>query len=243
MIKKAQLSIFFIISLLILTAGGLFFYLKNINPFNDNKVLFEKDSINNYITSCLEKTSKEGLFILGKQGGSISPKEFIGTENYKVSFLYQNNTNNVPQKNKVEEELRMYVQKEFMICLNNLNDFKRIGWEVKFEEPESKITINEEDVLVNLNFPIEILNKEEKIILDEFDYRSNIRLKYILDAANESVNSHILYPEWNDLTKLSEYNLEINIFPYKEKIIYSFSDEFSKIDGKPYIFNFAFDFS
>ncbi len=78
--KKAQVTIFMIIGLVIIIGGGVFFYAtRQVNaPLEpelnilEQQVPIEFDPIKSYANQCAYSASVEGLRIIGKQGGYIS---------------------------------------------------------------------------------------------------------------------------------------------------------------------------
>ncbi|MBW2970031.1 hypothetical protein KY319_02815 [Candidatus Woesearchaeota archaeon] len=83
--KKAQITIFIIIGILILIAFGTTIYVASkVKKIEKPKTpQLQTQTIQDYITSCLEIATKEGLTILGKQGGYI--------------YVSQGGLNNIPK--------------------------------------------------------------------------------------------------------------------------------------------------
>ena len=74
--KKAQITIFLIIGVVILIVAGVFIYLRQ--PVDEvtletsvEKVPLELKPIQNFVESCLNKVSKEALILIGSHGGYI----------------------------------------------------------------------------------------------------------------------------------------------------------------------------
>lgn len=78
--KKSQVTIFMIVGLMIVIAGGIFFYAtkqskQNLEPeiqVIQEKVPIEFDPLRSYITDCVNAIGTEGLKLIGEQGGYIS---------------------------------------------------------------------------------------------------------------------------------------------------------------------------
>ena len=239
--KKSQISLFIILGIVVL---GLFFFIfLTPNNINSNVVAFEKSTINNYITSCLKQASEDALFLLGKQGGNINPESYLESNDFRISYLYKNEETNVPSKKNIEEQLSKYIDNNILTCLNNFDDFKKQGWEVNFDNPITKTSINLKDISLLLNFDVGIGKGDSIINFKEFSHIADVRLTKILEATNKIVDFHLIEEEWTDLTTLSGYNLEITIFPYKNTLTYSIEDKKSELSGETYLFNFALDFS
>ena len=73
--KKAQLTFFILLGFIVLMIWGLVFYVgkqtagtkTRTEALESLETPLEVISIKNHITSCLEKTAKDGMLLLGKQ--------------------------------------------------------------------------------------------------------------------------------------------------------------------------------
>ncbi len=106
--KKSQVTIFAIIGIVLILLAGFFFYL---NTFSKKKIttdesteaekaVFSTQPIQAYVKQCLEKTTKDGLMLLGRQGGVIfkSQKGKINdiNDDYIGTFFIKYLGNKVP---------------------------------------------------------------------------------------------------------------------------------------------------
>lgn len=107
--KKSQITLFIIIAIVLFSIIGFFFYLTKYSTKEQisyettktKKIQLELQPIENYVTQCLDKTLKEGLVLMGKQGGYLYKSQggplidyreedeglfFVDYNNYKVSY-------------------------------------------------------------------------------------------------------------------------------------------------------------
>ena len=92
--KKSQITLFIILGLVLLFVIGSFFYFTKYvakkqtgyETTETQKIKTELQPIVNYVTQCLDKTTKEGLVLLGKQGGYLY-KHQGGPQNAFGSYL------------------------------------------------------------------------------------------------------------------------------------------------------------
>jgi len=107
--KKSQITLFIIIAIVLFSIIGFFFYLTkytakkqtSYETTKTKKIQLELQPIENYVTQCLDKTLKEGLVLLGKQGGYLYKSQggplidyreddeglfFVDYNNHKVSY-------------------------------------------------------------------------------------------------------------------------------------------------------------
>jgi hypothetical protein len=153
--KKGQITIFFVIGIVILV---IFTFILNIQKdqvenFNYGGVTQNNEDskmIKNYVESCLKYVSEEGLWKLGMQGGYINPEgdSFYGEDGadefYKgrtPSTTYINSISvpyyldsqsyevSYPSLDEIEKKLERYIIVEFEKCLD-LSTFEKQGFEV-----------------------------------------------------------------------------------------------------------------
>ena len=81
--KKAQITIFIIIGIILLFSSALVFYIKNkVSGVEPTATIIEKsppadlEGMKDYVESCIYLTAKEGIKKLGSSGGYITPSEF-----------------------------------------------------------------------------------------------------------------------------------------------------------------------
>lgn len=107
--KRSQITLFIIIAIVLFTIIGLFFYLTKYTAKKQTgyettktqKIKMEVQPIENYVTQCLDKTTKDGLILLGKQGGYLYKGQggplidyreddeglfFVNYNNHRVSY-------------------------------------------------------------------------------------------------------------------------------------------------------------
>ena len=93
--EKGQISIFIILGLILIFTVTAMLYLsardvKN-NPNTDQNQKSESQQIQNYIDNCVKKTSLDGLLLIGKRAGYITPPDIIKFQDTSFWFLDQIN--------------------------------------------------------------------------------------------------------------------------------------------------------
>jgi hypothetical protein len=97
--NQAQVSVFVIAGLVILTAAGIIFYLNNLESKEEiapgifvaiEEIPTELDPVSNFVSSCLDDVSTTGLKLIGQHGGFLDPQQFSfnanPTESEAVAF-------------------------------------------------------------------------------------------------------------------------------------------------------------
>lgn len=158
-IKKAQISIFIILGILILVVLILLF--SRDTRFNN---IFNTKSPYQEIEECMQNSIREGLNILNSQGGVIEPENYFLYDDKKVDYIcYSENDYDkcVMQKpiiiNTIKDELVKYSKKGIKNCLDSVkNNLENKGYTVSMKEPEIEIKIVPDNVLVDMNLNLRI---------------------------------------------------------------------------------------
>lgn len=157
--RKAQISIFVILGILILVILILLF--SRDTRFSN---IFNTKSPYQEIEECMQNSVREGLNILSSQGGVIEPKNYFLYDDKKVDYIcYSENDYDkcVMQKpiiiNTIKDELAKYSKKEIINCLDSVrNNLEKKGYTVSMKEPEIEIEIVPKNVLVDMNVDLRI---------------------------------------------------------------------------------------
>jgi hypothetical protein len=241
--KKAQLTPFILLGVIILIAFMVMFYLTSFvisNNQHNQALVFNKATVDNYVTTCLDKVSSHALTILGKQGGHIYPQHYLETPNYYVSYLSNNGVNDVPSIEQMQKELSAYINENLnSLCLENFEPFKKQRWDVSYGDIKITTSINVNSVTFDLKLPVTIKHDESYVTAEDFTVTHKLRLMYIWSTVNRIVNSLIENSNWIDMTLLSDFDLEFTIFPYNKVPVFSITDEKYHLNQKPYQFMFA----
>ena len=137
----------------------------------------------------------------------------------------------------MELEIADFIEESILICLEDVKDFQYIS--LIFGERKASVTIQEDNVLVDLNFPIKSIKERSEITVEEFHINVPIRLGKLLDIKDEIISEFIEHDDI-ELSKLASYDAEIDILPYDgPNTIYSIYDTRSYMNASSYVFNFA----
>jgi len=196
MIKKSQISAFIIIGGLLLFIAGTFFYLRSNSISNDDFLKYSFDDllpVEKFVVQCLDTISKEGLLIMGNQGGYIDlpteiysrPQTYIQTTSggMKLPLWNINGRRVYPNFNVVEDQLALYVERKILHCVNSLTDIDTISEVSINNNPKVNVSLNAEDVTVVLKLRVETVSDEGRAFYEDFGLRIPLRLRDILSSA------------------------------------------------------------
>ncbi|MBW2999575.1 hypothetical protein KY339_02780, partial [Candidatus Woesearchaeota archaeon] len=241
--RKAQITTFIIIGIILLMTSAFVFYIKNrlveraeeLEEIEIVEVPLELNPIKFFVEDCLSKTAKEAVERIGANGGYIGvgvedvrytgktfdldmtglePTEadaltfFPGSE-YAVPYWYYLKSPNrcsgdcqfasnqpawrgeAGEGNSVEKQIELYVDANLNRCLADFGVFQPQQIIVKpTDSPKTNVVITEDDVMVGLEYPLEITDAEGKISrMGQFVTRLPVDLEEIYSFASQFIDT------------------------------------------------------
>ncbi len=161
--KRGQLTIFVIIAIVIVALIGVYFLIRgNVGTGGTPP---ELAPVFNYYKSCIEAETKTAIDIAESQGGHIKTPAYNPASEYapfssELNFLgfpipywYYVSGNGLireqmPSKKDIENEIANYVEERVNDC--DFDSFYAQGYDIKFETPSVRTTIENEKVNVEV---------------------------------------------------------------------------------------------
>ena len=162
--KKAQVTIFIILAILII--GGIFTYFIVRNNNLSKKIPEEFNQIYSYYLSYIEEETSNALKIMGQQGGYLKSLEFSSGSSYMpfsshldflgtgIPYWYYISGNGIskeqiPSKERMQQELNEFLQERLSFI--DFSEFEEEGYFVELNEPKVNSIIKDDFVLVNVD--------------------------------------------------------------------------------------------
>jgi hypothetical protein len=237
--KKGQLTIFIIIAIIIVAIIISFFLIKNSKSLG--KTGNFGNDVNVYIQDCLKSSSEETIMNIGLRGGYYEIQEY----STQLGFTYyydKNNNFHFPTLKVLENETSFYIEKELINCIGNFSNFKNYDL-INYTKIATSSTIYEDQVKIEVIFPIIISKGEEKVTIEKFVYNIPVRLGLIYNATknilkktpnSKGVCLNCIYFE------SVENDIKINLFDEEELItIFIIEDEYFEVNENKFKFIFA----
>lgn len=195
--KKAQVTVFIILGVILLLIAGLIIYIttqKIVKPIEEKIIIPEgTDAVYEYIGECIYQTAKQGIIKLGMQGGYINipaaiaktPASHISLDPYgtfKIPYWYYNKQDRTPTLEFLQAELNSHLRQKLMDCVN----FAGLEPQYKIQprgDFAPKTTIAADKVIIEIIWPIEITAGQKKIYLDKITKELDVKLKEMHDIA------------------------------------------------------------
>ena len=215
--KRAQLTIFIIIAIVIIGGITSYFAFRNSAWLGKGVPATFEPAYTSFL-SCLEEDTLTGLNIMGSQGGYISLPElepgssympfssqldFLGTS---IPYWYYVSGNNiqkeqVPLKSEMENQLAEFINSRIRDC--SLENYYKQGYEIRFGEPSAKTTINDKSVSVNLDMDIIFAKENESAVITSH----NVEVKSMFGTLYNSAKK--IYEHEQESLFLENYGVDI----------------------------------
>ena len=196
--SKAQLSIFMIMAALIILIGVIYFFYQREEVEKREVEIVQPEimPVKAYVENCLKGIADDGLQRIGLSGGYIKIPEKIGNNpaaylatfsasGFKIPYWWHNGIDAVPPQEFIRQQLIGYIESELDNCINKFEPFAGIFKIDELEKPAADVKFNENDVSVNLKYPLEISAKNGgfKAYRENFAYIAPVRFKKVYELA------------------------------------------------------------
>jgi len=237
--KKAQITVFIILAILIVALiGVLFFYRMSLSKTGE--INSEISPVYLFALNCIKQSGEEAIYNIGQTGGYIDDSN-LSTDNNIAYYVYEER-NLMPSKEKMQDELSLYMNNRIFFCTKNFIDFP--DYNIKQGEIKTKTKIENNSVIFNVNYPLSIEKENKTYLFNDFkDIEIPARLGVIY-SVNELIVKDLMknkkdvcascLNKWAD-----EKNLYIDMYDYKESLVFAISDPQFKINQEKFIFYFA----
>ena len=192
--KFGQISVFIILAIVLVSAGGIAYYMsKNTgtnNYFLQSDVKPGFDNIKNSVYECMQSTSLDSLDLVGIQGGYYKePKEFFDLGWAFIPYYYKQGSFLMQTNSEIQNQLGLYVDDNLNSCLENI---KVDDFSLTYTKPKTKTIISKEEVKFTIDMPV-IVKKADKttqLQLRDNSISQKSQLYDMIDIARYITDSH-----------------------------------------------------
>jgi hypothetical protein len=238
--KRAQVTIFVIIAIVIVVGIVGFFLLQNKNSILNQAIPTNIQPVYNYLDSCFKNSFEESLFLVGLQGGYTSKLQNGLTTNLsKVAFAFYGNQINFLSEKELQKEIEDYLSLKVKNCLDN-NSFDA-SYEISYSSIKPSVKTEDLKTTATLSAPLTIRKGETAYSLDrDYKIEQKIRLGQLY-TITDAITQQLLNDSSSiDLTYLTSLDYQVNIIDYgNQQFLYTFTDLNNSLGGQPYLYQFA----
>ncbi|MEA3378255.1 MAG: hypothetical protein U9Q69_01310 [Nanoarchaeota archaeon] len=246
--KRGQVTLFIILGIVIVAVIGLGVFFKGslekktvLEQYAEKAVVApEVQEIYDHIYDCIYLVAKDGMAMVGMQGGYLAPPEGaieIEEDNIAIALGYDEGKDVMPSLETIASEMALYVEGNAPACVD-LGRFADFEFEETF--PEADVNIIDGLVRFEVDYPIVATKAGNTYKLDSpYKFSYPLRLKKIHEISKKIIAKEIEDPTTID-TGLLDLGISIDVLSQDNKnIVYLITDQESSIDDLPYIFLFG----
>lgn len=202
--RKAQVSIFLIIAVLLMLAGGTWFVYNNVVSEQAPDVPEDIRPVHTFTANCLEQVTEDGLRRIGATGGYIDVPEQLRNnpratlqatpiEELKQPYWWFDGIQAEPDLEHIRGQLQEHVQQNIHACLDNYSVFESQFTFTYLEEPQVEILFSDEDVQARLDYEMEIRARENQTgrAWDSFTATIPVRFKKMHELASKIMQRQV----------------------------------------------------
>ncbi len=236
--KRGQLTVFIIISIVLIGGIALFFIFKGRGNFSDLR-FSEISDIKSFVEECVKDAGEEAVYEVGIGGGYFFPPKTSNSD--KIPYYYINGKNLMPMKEDVEREISLYANRKLTICSKNLENLEDFDIENPSIKVKTKIEL--EEVVFNIVSSIKVSKAGTTSVIEEFgSVRIPVRAGIVYDSIYEIMKEQ----EGKNticmsciLDVASKNDIEINLVEIGNgEVLFIVTDNHSKINDQA--FNWIF---
>ncbi|NQZ84540.1 MAG: hypothetical protein HRU03_02380 [Nanoarchaeales archaeon] len=174
--KNGQVSIFIVIGIILIVVVTFLISNSNFELFESKETKLI-NQVTDIVDFCIQKHAEQGLFILGIQGGTIQlsqaqlsiPRNHIDL-GFKIPS-WELGLNQVPTISSMQTQLNEHIQDSAQVCIiSNLDKLSDIFEFQDFQELQIESKINQNNVVIESNFPITFSQINSESVLSTENY-------------------------------------------------------------------------
>jgi hypothetical protein len=231
--RKAQVTLFIILSLIILISVLILLTVKQQKPSTS----YNEENPQQTIESCTTEALEEAIDILSNQGGDINPSGFTTFRDEKLVYLCYNQNFYLPCINQrpelvshIETEITDYIRPIVNKCFNQLKSNLEKKYSVELEGMNLKTDLKKDSIKVEIERKLTFSREGETKTFQDYVIEINSPLYEMAKTAMEVANQEANYCNFDILSYMVFYpDQKLEKFrPGDQDVIYYITDIKSK---------------
>jgi hypothetical protein len=260
--SRSQVAIFVIIAILLVIAVGIVFIVRSSMEREGETLTVGADNVGDFVTNCLALTSENGLIFIGRQGGyyrfasepniaysgNDSEPGILFTElgDINIPYYFYNSQNTMVSKEKIEEQLSLYVKDNLNNCIKDFDIFEQKGFSINAGNINATTKILDDKVEIFLDYPVTITKADFTQTKTAYSVDFPIRLKEIYNITQtflslQTINSGRLCVECLIAAVPASFHIQVLISDDNTNL-FILTDKERKLNNSNYDFIFAYKY-
>lgn len=179
--RKGQISVFVAVGIMILLIISSYVILSKEKQYGFFGPPGDIKSLVTYTDMCIDTITTEGTFMQRMQGGYIDIPERLRVDErghinqgFLIPSWYHEGKDYRPTIAMMETQLASYIDESLIDCLNNYEPFLN-EFDIQVQgEMKTKVSINENNVAVRVNYPLEVKKIGSDKIYDWTEFKVEV---------------------------------------------------------------------
>jgi len=220
--KKAQITIFVIIAILIVAGIVIFFSLKKTSPVKELPVSVTKAK--NGIDSCLDLSVKKAINFISSEGGYFLPeKNIINWQGIDLALYYNRGKINIPSEKEVSSSISKYISLDLPSC----SEDALLDYDYSFGDIKAETTISRGKVYVKITYPITIREDNSSYSINKFEKTTPSKLYELYDFSKKITTQYVTNETCLTCiaNEAEKNNFEVKMLDYLDSLIFTVIDK------------------
>ncbi len=192
--KKAQVTIFIILGLVLLLSMGIFIYYSS--TAEETVVIpeeIDQTTLTAFVQSCLDATTEEVIEKVAAQGGMYKPVFYKTVEGNNISYWCTGEgeeqcVNTAFLKKDLAEQIVEGVKQELPKCLD-FRSFEQQGYTIQKGIFEGTAIITETGIDLSITYPIKMKKKDQEATVENFRVQQDTEIGMLYNVARLIINT------------------------------------------------------
>ena len=242
--KRGQISLFMIIGIILLLVISVTMYiLQSVNNINTNNYKDTPQNVREYVEQCTEQLTYEAAYYVALNGGYYALPDYFDFNGYKVVYYYGGG---IPARDEIASNMAAYITDRIPLCVNHFNNYKQKGMDITEETPKTRVTIFDNYILAEFEYPIIVKQGKQVLELKEFpSVRVPVRLGLLHNASVQVTDLFVQDPTILQISKIDDIAQALGVTIYYDwvgdRLAFVIYDPTSSIKGRyEYVFGAKF---
>ncbi len=213
--KKAQVTIFMILGLVLLLSMGVFLYY--VTKTEQQRTIpedIDKTTITVYVEECLTATAEAVIQKIAAQGGMYKPVFYKTYNGQNISYWClgegeEQCANSLFLKEDFAEQIIEGIKEEYTSCIN-FQLFEEQGYDVSEGIFKGTAIIADDAVDLMISYPVKLKKENEQVTVENFHIKVESNIGVLYDISRSIINSEATKGSFDVMDYLLNHtNLEI----------------------------------
>lgn len=243
--KGGQVSVFIIIGVIMLLSVALVYIIAdNKAKSNKQEIRIAEEvgyagSVRQFVQRCVDDSSKEAIVQYCLAGGKVyNPEQILKAGTWNITYLHYINSTYLINEEDAEITLSAKTAELIMGCVDDFNAFP--GKNIDHSVLDIEVDIKEEGVLFNVNFPVEVKEKDSVEKMDKFERFHNLNMLELISTVNSILEQERLNMQGFNITHMMKQKLDVSANVYgADNKLYFITDMNEESSDRKMVFMFA----